>query len=82
MRALNEIGRAAAEELGMSILEGEAVTDAHWFGSWDGLHYSEMMHHFINQDPRWYGGVSATLSISCAPYLFVMPYFLLYRRPQ
>jgi hypothetical protein len=51
-----------ARELGIPVLDGESLTEAHWWSSWDGLHYSEMGAHFAKsfskQLKRWNGGTS------------------------
>mmetsp|Transcript_54370 Transcript_54370/g.129199 ORF Transcript_54370/g.129199 Transcript_54370/m.129199 type:complete len:725 (+) Transcript_54370:137-2311(+) len=46
---------------GLAILDGYNIGRAHWWGSWDGLHYSEMASHF-NVSNGWYGGVSSMIT--------------------
>lgn len=62
MQALNAAGREHARSLGLHMLEGEEPTRHHWNGCWDGLHYSEMYHHYVRGDPRWFGGVSMMIT--------------------
>ena len=46
MSALTNALRKEAELQNVSILDGASITKGHWFGSWDGLHYSEYFSHY------------------------------------
>lgn len=69
--------REEAIKLDIPFVDGDTITRAHWFGSWDGLHYSEMFSHYVNgqnttvpgvipsqkgADHRWFGGASMMIT--------------------
>jgi hypothetical protein len=65
-RQLHEWGVQHARKLGLSVLDGGQITDAHWWSSWDGLHYSEMVAHFpqgtFATNDTWIGGTSTMVT--------------------
>jgi hypothetical protein len=62
MRVINSAAKNQLKGSGVMLLMGDIITEAHWYGSWDGLHYSEMYEHYVPGDPRWYGGVSMMIT--------------------
>ncbi len=62
MKQLASWGLQAAIKHDVQILNG-SITAAHWWGSWDGLHYSEMASHYHQGDNyNWVGGVSMMIT--------------------
>jgi hypothetical protein len=47
---------------GLAILDGYSIGRAHFWGAWDGIHYSDMGMHIDTNNLGWYGGVSSMIT--------------------
>lgn len=66
IRSLRQSVQSSSGKQPIEILDGYSIASAHWWGSWDGLHYSEVGDNFApegsDEFKSWYGGVSAMIT--------------------